>query len=203
MSQVYYEMDFRAVKDLQDGKANKRIHKAVALGVRDGLRNIEESHKKGFFLSGNAESSKTHPTKITSRTGNLAKSYITYWRDGQTFGYYGTTLRRAALLEYGGTVTPKKAKALAIPTRAARVGVGGTVGPRYFPKGELFPYKAKSGVGTLARKGSGGKLEVMFILKKSVKIKARPTVKKTEKKMAPKVERMIAIRVEKAVRGTK
>lgn len=197
---TWYELDFKDVKDIQDGRMKKRINKAIAFGVRDGLRDIEEYHKKKYFLRGNAKNPKTHPTKITWRTGGLAKSYQTYWKAGDHFGYYGTTLKRGALLEHGGTVNAKPGKALAIPTQAAKTG-GFAISPKFWPKGELFmPNKAGGGKhSVLARIGSGGKLEVMFIFMKSVKIKSRPTVKKTAKETGKAFELMMAKRIDKAM----
>ena len=204
MSNVYYELNFDDVKDIQDGRMRKRVNKAIAFGIRDELRNLEEYHKKRFFLRGSGKSQKTHKTKITWRTGGLAKSYQTYWKTGQHFGYYGTTLKRGALLEYGGTIRPVKAEALTIPTQAAKVGVGSTVSPKDFPKtgeGRLFRPRLPGGgfASVLARIGSGGKLEVMFILMKSVKIPARPTVKKTAAANVRGFEKRMAMGIAKAM----
>jgi hypothetical protein len=196
---TWYELNFDDVKDIQDGSVRKRIDKAISFGVRDGLQQIERQHKLKYFIRGKAASMKTHPTKITWRTGTLAQSYERYWKEGQSFGYYGSTLKRAALLEYGGTVSAKPGKALAIPTAAAKVGVGGTVSPRDYPPGELFIPNWPKGSGVLARIGSGGALEVMFTLVKSVRIPPRPTVKKAAKDMGKPFEMMMAKRIAKAM----
>jgi hypothetical protein len=193
---TWYELDFGDVDDFGDGQMRKRIGRAISFGIREGLKRIEERHKKKWFLRGAAKSTKTHPRKITWRTGNLAKSYVTSWKRGNHFGYYGSTLKRAALLEYGGTVNAKPGKALAIPTAAARVGVGGTLSPKDFPDDGLF---IPTGSSVLARIGAGGKMEVMFALVKSVTIKARPTVKKSAKAEEKVFEIMMSKRIAKAM----
>jgi hypothetical protein len=197
---LHFEADFTQVKDMQDGKLKKKIAKAMSLGVRDGLRNIEETHKKKFFLRGRGKNRKSDPNKIVWRTGTLAKSYVTAWKGGNLFGYYGTTLKRAALLEYGGTVKAKPGKALAIPTEKGMVGVGFTISPKYWPPGELFIPRFKgSSTGVLARIGKGGVLDVMFTLHKQVTIPARPTVKKSAKANEKVFQELMAKRVAKAM----
>lgn len=202
MVHVAYEMNFEPVKDFQDGSINKKINKAMAYVVRNSLTNLERHHKKKWFLRGRAKDPKTDPNKIIWRTGGLAKSYITYWKSGALFGYYGSTLKRAALLEYGGTIRPVSAKALAIPTRFARVGVGAGLRPRDYPPGVLFIPKFKGvGSGVLAMIGPGGVLRPMFVLTKQAKIPPRPTVAKAAKEQEKKFQKDIADTVIKVLRG--
>jgi phage gpG-like protein len=88
---------------------------------------------------------------------------------------FGTNLEYAALHQYGGTITPKNAKALTIPlTReAARSG-----GARRFPR-PLFILKSDNGKAFLAEevaKGKKGKtkLTLHYLLSQGVRIPARP-----------------------------
>lgn len=194
---TWYELDFDDVKDLQDGSMSKKLKQAISFGVRDGLLMVERRHKLRYFVRGGAASMKTHPTKITWRTGELAKSYERYYRNGQHYGYYGSTLKRAALLEYGDTIKSNRpGGSLAIPTPAARVGVGGSVSPRDFPKGELF----RGGDGRwLARDKGDGFIELMFWLVKSVYVPPRPTVQKAAKDTEKPFQLMMAKRVAKAM----
>ncbi len=198
---IWHEVNFKDVKDIQDGRMAKRVDKAIALGVHEGLQMLEEHHKKKYFLTGSGSNPKTHPTKITSRTGNLARSYMQYWKKGQHFGYYGTTLKRARLLETGKPIIkPVRGKALAIPTPAARVGVGAGLWPKDYPKGELFrPNKPGGGKYSWLASTASGKFKIMFMLVKQAKIKARPTVKKTARETGQAFELMMAKKIEKAM----
>jgi hypothetical protein len=198
---TWYEMDFKDVKDLQDGRMSKRVHNAIAVGIHNGLQMVEEHHKKKHFLRGNARNPKTHKTKITWRTGQLARSYIQYYKRGDHFGYYGSEMWRAKVLEDGKRISAKPGKALALPTQAARLGSGITLAPKYWPPGVLFRPNLPGGgkAPVLARIGKGGKLEVMFIFHKSIKVPPRPTVKKTAKETMPAFELMMGKRVAKAM----
>ena len=196
MTRMYYELKFDDVKDLHNGTMSKKINKAIAMGIKDGLLMLEQIHKLKYFIRGGAGSMKTHPTKITWRTGNLAKSYDRYHQGDNHYGYYGTGAIRAPLLEYGGTVHAKPGKSLAIPTQNARVGVGGTLSPRAFPPGELF----RGGDGRwLARAKGNNFIELMFWLVKSVYIPPRPIVKKAAKDVETPFQLMMARKVAKAM----
>ena len=197
---VGHEIDFDDVKDLQDGRMRKRVNAAIAFAVRDGLNNLEEHHKKKYFLRGAAASPKTHPTKITWRTGSLAKNYTTYWKEGNHYGYYGSTLKRARLLEVGDTIRPTKKKALAIPTPAARVGVGAGLAQKDYPKGELFrPNKPGGGKYPWLASNVDGKFKILFILAMKAEIPARPTVAKTAKDRIQPFQKLMTRRVMKAM----
>ena len=75
----------------------------------------------------------------------------------------GTNVKYAKIHHFGGVITPKKAKYLAIPiTKAARV-----LSPRDFK--DTFVSK-----GVIFRKLSDGKIEALYALKKSVTIPPRP-----------------------------
>jgi len=192
---LYYELNYDDVKDMQDGSMSKRVNLAIAAGVSEGLLMLERRHKIKHFIRGNAASSKTHPSKITWRTGGLAKSFDRYHKKGDHFGWYGSPLKRAALLEYGGTVKAAPGKALAIPTDAARVGVGGSISPRNFPPGELFRPKGKS----FLAKNVNGKLVVMFNLVRSVTIPKRPILEKATKEIENPFFAMMEKKIAKAM----
>ncbi len=93
----------------------------------------------------------------------------------------GPATKYAAIHEHGGTITPTKAKYLAIPLQRA---AGGRPrfpgGPRSVP-GDTFVLKAKSGNLFIVRakrvrgkpKGKVTGLEFLFLLRKSVRIPAR------------------------------
>lgn len=104
-------------------------------------------------------------------------------------GVVGSTLPYAALHNFGGTITPKQAKALALPaTREARQAGS----PRNFSR-KLFFVPARSGnaIGWLAerikkaRKGEkAGEIRRHYLLKASVTIPARRFMP-TEQQFAP------------------
>lgn len=81
-------------------------------------------------------------------------------------------LPQARLQNFGGTVTPKRAKALAIPLtpQAARAG-----GPRRFPKElALRPLPpGKNAVGVLYERAAGGRTVDHYLLVKKVTVPAR------------------------------
>lgn len=107
------------------------------------------------------------------RTGLLART----WEAPQQRDKFGFTIQNrtpyAAILNFGGDITPKKAGALAIPVGEALTdrGVARYTGPRdpEIP-GQLFAPKGKS---FLAMKLEGkGPLQVMFLLREKVTIPA-------------------------------
>lgn len=85
----------------------------------------------------------------------------------------GTNLEYAALHQYGGTVTPKKAKMLTIPLTREAV----TAGSARAMSG-LFIFRSKSGNLFLAerkeKRGKAAGLTLHWLLKDSVTITARP-----------------------------
>jgi HK97 gp10 family phage protein len=78
----------------------------------------------------------------------------------------GTNLEYAAIQEYGGTVTAKKSKYLAIPLTKTARGAGS---PRNFP---LTLHLVKGGSGNLVLVSDEG--QAHYVLKTSVTIPARP-----------------------------
>ncbi len=87
---------------------------------------------------------------------------------------WGTNVEYGPLQQYGGTITPKNAKALAIPLtpEAARVA-----GPRSFPKPlRLVWPKGRSSGWLIEDKGKGKnqKAVMQFLLVSKVTVPARP-----------------------------
>ena len=86
---------------------------------------------------------------------------------------WGTNLDRAALHQWGGTITPRGGKALAIPLtpEAARAGRA-----RQFPR-RLFVHQSGTGRGFLAEskgRGKTARLVLHYLLAASVTVPARP-----------------------------
>jgi len=111
-------------------------------------------------------------------TGRLMSS-ITY-RKGPDYVAIGTNVKYARIQQLGGTITPKRAKKLAIPASAetrnimrkhgasVRAALGGLKS-----SGWRIWFREKSIMGVKSK----GKPEVLFVRKKSVKIPARPFLK--------------------------
>lgn len=80
----------------------------------------------------------------------------------------------AAIHEYGGTITPKSAKNLTIPTDNNRRADGSAImtAKELFSSGKSFVRN-----GTAFMTESKGKIVPMFLLRKSVKIPARPYIR--------------------------
>mgnify|MGYP001766562426 CR=1 FL=1 len=174
------------------GEWSTAVRGGAAEGVRKALALVERHHKTQEMERGNGAGAAI-PDKITRRTGALARSYsIRHQRDSLE-GSYGSDLKRARLLERGGTIVPVKAGALAIPTQAAKHGVGGALGPRAYEG--LFRPRGKS---YLARR-NGDSLEVMFHLKQSVTVPARPTLHRTAVATSAEVAAIIADAIKKAM----
>jgi hypothetical protein len=174
-------------------------------GVRLALGGIERWHKTREMIRGAGVKSEgrasalADPTNITSRTGQLSRSYRIYFKRGDLVGFYGSDLRRARLLEVGGTVKPVRGRMLAIPSAYAKVGQGAALWPSQYPKGELFRigrvlYKAKKLTGR-------SDLIPMFFLVPSVTIKSRPGLKRTSEAMSLRCAQLIAEEAVKAMQG--
>ncbi len=86
---------------------------------------------------------------------------------------WGTNLDYSTIHQYGGVITPKVAKFLAIPVTTKAQAAGS---PRNFPTGELkFRWGERGGV-AFTTKGKGKRLSeiVQYYFTKSVTIPARP-----------------------------
>lgn len=119
--------------------------------------------------------------KVLRDRGQLISS-IAYKVEGNVV-IVGTKHPAARLLHYGGVLTARNARYLAIPAGARTRGLMRSFGhtPRDCIEGmknagySVWVSKAKSDGGViLARKGKRGEEFVLFILRRSVKIPARP-----------------------------
>jgi len=97
-----FEYDIKEVGlDFLSVPMTKKMKDGISLGIRDSLVVVETAHK-GLFVRGQAKNPQTYPEKIVWRTGALAKSYRRFWKKRVPEGFYGSTLKRASILEVGG-----------------------------------------------------------------------------------------------------
>jgi phage gpG-like protein len=189
---IGYGLVTRGIKERD--RSEKERRRVLSTAVRDGLRLMEEEHKKRQILRGRGRRGAVMRSGRGSvsmqrwswRTGNLARSYRIHWKRGDMVGYYGSNVKYAAIHERGGTIRAK-GKFLAIPLPGAKSGVGSGVSPRNYPKGELFPVTSKRGNLILMSK-SGPK----FVLKRSVKIPKRPTIDPMIARTVDKIANLVA-----------
>ncbi len=182
-----HKLDTSQVDDIVDGRMSKRMDKQISLGVRDSIAIMERTHKKDVIKRGSGP-----PVSgvWTSRTAEASRSFKRWWSTGDHHGAYGSELQRMKKLEEGGTIRPRRATYLAIPTAAAKSGVGGAVSPR--DRHDLYFTLSKGGNPLLFQKGTN---ELMFVLRRSVTLPKRDTlgqaIKKSEKKRIKRMERAI------------
>ena len=155
------------------------LQKAMRIQLGAIGRNFERRMEKRMSgsLSGEFRTN-TSTDKLARRTGALIGSMRTSVRGTRlnelrlrtTIG--DALANYAGIQEFGGVIRAKK-KYLTIPAPANMT----TAGVARFPSARstpgLFFYKTKKGTPSLARVDSAGKVEVMWFLKKSVKIPAR------------------------------
>lgn len=111
----------------------------------------------------------------------------------------GQKLKYAAVQEFGATIRPKKARFLAIPLRAAKTASGVA---RFAPR----QAEAAGYTGTFVSHGilfgkQGGQAVPLFVLKRSVRIPARPYMRPALAVMRPKIEDGIRAVVAAAAKG--
>lgn len=124
--------------------------------------------------------------RLNSRSGMLKKS-IGYRTSGSTLGdlsisVFSSGLAYSNLQEYGGTITPKKGKYLAIPLRPALAanGVSRRGGPRAYPDGFFFTSKKGNLLfGITKGKGKNAQIVPLFLLKDRVTVPPRLGFRKT------------------------
>jgi phage gpG-like protein len=161
-----------------DGENGARIRRLFAklTDVRPVLRDFGGYKQRQIVMSfprlprGTASAIGGPPAM---RTGLLAQR-ITYEVTGPLLEV-GTRDIRAAMLQYGGTVRPKSAKALTIPVSPEAYGKRA----RDFSNLVLIKPRMKDpeSIGLLVRKKGRGKketTEALFVLRRSAKIEARP-----------------------------
>lgn len=174
------------------GEWSAHVRGGASDGIRRALALVERHHKTEEMERGTGA---PVADKVTRRTGAHSRSFSIRYVNGEMFGTYGSDLKRARLLELGGTIRPVKARALAIPTAAAKHGAGGALGPRAY--NDLFRPRGKS---YLARR-DGDRLVVMYHLKQQVTIPGRPGLKRTSIAKSAEVAEIIADAIKKAVDG--
>jgi hypothetical protein len=141
--------------------------------------------KIGGFIAKNFLSGQV----LNRRTGNLARSVEGIYEVSEGLprlrvGVFKSPARNyARMQEFGGTITPKKAKSLAVPVGAGAItpaGVSKYDSPRQYP-GELqyIPINRGNLVALLVdpkekRKAEGERMKATYLLLRRVRVKARP-----------------------------
>lgn len=135
-------------------------------------------------------------------SGALAKSFRLRIRRGGELGSMSvlSDSRYAAIHETGGTIKPRRANYLTIPlTPRAR-----KFKARIFP-GVLFAFKSKRGKLLLAQKTGRRKIKIHYVLKKSVRIRAKHYLSDATSKSVGDAERTfgsMAVAVTESARRT-
>jgi len=190
----------------------KRIGAGLAPVMKKAAMYLQSSANKkisGGIAPANAPL--TQEVKQGSQTlrdrGELAQSIAPH--SGDLWADASTNLKYARIQQEGGTITAKNAKALWIPASAkARTLMRsyGTVTPRNLiaaMKADDYQFFHPSGSKVYwAKKGKRGKPFPLFILRKSVKIPARPFLYIDEKDEAY-ILKLVQEGVAKALKGGK
>lgn len=128
-------------------------------------------------------------SNFTMRTGGLLNSIPSSKRveeDGDKVkGFLGSSMPYAAIHEFGGIITPKRAKFLKFPVEENRREDGLPIVPEV-SKPRLIPLK-KGGFLVMETAEEGEALLPRFILKESVRIKPRPYFGPTVDKMRGRI----------------
>lgn len=195
---VEYELKLGQVRQMID-QGGKTVEVAVSRAIPKALAILERHHKREEFRRG-ASAGPSVAGRVSSRTGELSKSYRIYHERGSLVGYYGSELTRAAILERGGEIKAG-AKLLSIPTQAAKVGVGGAMSPRRYPGLRfMWPIYKKTGKKALGMV-EGGKSVVYFWLVDKVTIPPRLMLERTQQAREGDVAEFIADAAEKGLLG--
>lgn len=189
MKELTVKVDTSKIADILDGRATGRLKQSIATGVGRALAAVQVVHKTEVVGRGGGS---PKPDVWTKRTNEAGRSFHIAWERGQMEGAYGSELARVGVLEMGtqealgGPLRPKSGKYLAIPTRAARVGVGRAVWPRN--RNDLVFAKSRRGTVMLLEKETG---RLMYVLRTQVDIPARPTLEKAAAKSQHKVDQIM------------
>lgn len=171
-----------------------KLKPAVSSVLRDGVFAAAQ------FAAG--EIRRTVMSKLKGRTGNLARSYKeTFLRSqpGMVSAGAVSDLSYARIQDEGGTIRPKSVKHLAVPIMSGkRLPVGKW--PRHFAKGELVYIARKDKDPLLARPVGKGEIEPLFVLKKSVKLKAKHYIAEARRRSGPRINEIVGRKVSIAVR---
>lgn len=195
---VEYELKLGQVRQMID-QGGRAVEVAVSRAIPKALAILERHHKREEFLRKSGTVSSI-PSAITSRTGELSRSYRIYHERGSLVGYYGSELTRAAILERGGEIKAKT-KLLAVPARAAKVGFVGATSPGRYPGLRfMWPIYKKTGKKALGMI-RGGKSVVYFWLVDKVTIPPRLMLQRTQQAREGDVVNMVADAAEKGLLG--
>jgi phage gpG-like protein len=158
------------------GKGFRQAVDVAAVVFQSELKGTLTRSGASNIMSGGQGSPPGSPPRVN--TGRLRNS-IQINRDGlkknPPSARVGTNVVYARIQEYGGRITPKKARALAIP-----IGVEGKKAQRRGPlrSQNLVLIKSKRGNMLLARV-DGKKITPVFVLKQSVTLPPRPYFRPT------------------------
>lgn len=169
MTPAEFENRLAKISQVADAALTATQPAMVDIAVRGVRRGIEQS----IDVDGRPFAPLKHPrptggSKPLNASGALGQSTQATVTDGELV--ISATGPGATILLNGGTITPTKAKNLAIPLTAAALQAGS---PRNYP-GQLFYLRGKSGKGVLAEKsGNHGQVKAQYVLVKSVTIPER------------------------------
>ncbi len=161
------------------GKMSKGIDEVLEREIEWALRTYQNEVKR--LATGKL---------IKVRSGRYRSSVkIDFQGGADPQGLVSTDIIYAATLEWGATITPKRAKWLAIPLKAAQTRAGNSRGgPRSFRN--TFFARSKAGNLILFGSPTAGTKKVMplFVMKKKVKIKKRLIFATAQNNVDGKVE---------------
>lgn len=170
----------------------KSVPNGLLLGMARGLQVVAGEIRrsiKEWLSSGKPDN--------VRRTGALMRSFrpsVDVSLKGEFRGKVTSDLPYAAIQEYGGVIVAKRTKFLAVPLKAFPIGTT----PRGF--GDTVLVRGKSGNLLIARKlGKKGRLDFLYVLKRSVRIHGKGYLKRAEERAAPKVEALVAQELETSI----
>jgi phage gpG-like protein len=158
-------------------------NEAAVMVQRETMRLLNQRSSRGKY----GRSSPGEPPH--KDTGTLARSIeIDEATPEVPVAHVGSNLAYARILEYGGTIRPKHAKALSIPVNAQARKLRS---PRH--NSRLFMVKPRGGPPLLVKQigGKKSRTEVWFVLKKSVTIAARPYLRPAFENMRGAIQALV------------
>lgn len=188
MKNLAISVDTKNIADLIDGRAHGRLRESISKGVQRSLATIQMVHKMQVVTRGGGAAGPSG-SPWTKRTGEAGRSFHIAWSRGDIEGAYGSELVRVGVLEMGtqealgGPLRPRNGRYLAIPTSAARVGVGRAAMPR--DRSDLYFAKNKRGDAFLFQKDTD---RLMYVLRTQVTIPPHPTLAQTQEKAQPQMD---------------
>lgn len=166
------------------------------------------------FVATFTKGSLTGRPGVRRRTGTLARSVFVGVTGKVDEGNRSAALvitigggasKYAPIHEFGGTITARKSKFLAIPLPAARTasGVSRYASPRDVPGLKLIKSRAGNLLLVKERRGRGGatQIEPWYVLKRSIQIPPRLDFFRTFKDEAPGMQVKLGEAVDKATEG--